>query len=77
MASSDRIDWRHDDGGIEFHPPPGDPIGILRTNGFTVEDLIEVRAPEGATQHGHYDTVPVEWSRRWPDEEIWKARKTA
>jgi hypothetical protein len=70
-----RMDWRHDDGGIEFHPPPGELIRILRENGFAIEALIELRAPEGATQHEYYDHVTVEWARRWPDEEIWKARK--
>jgi SAM-dependent methyltransferase len=71
-----RMDWRHDDGGIEFHPPPGELIRILRSNGFTVEDLIELRAPEGAQNHECYDTFDVEWAKRWPDEEIWRARKT-
>jgi SAM-dependent methyltransferase len=71
-----RMDWRHDDGGIEFHPPPGELIRILRANGFTIEDLIELRAPEGAANHEYYDTFDVEWAKRWPDEEIWKARKT-
>jgi SAM-dependent methyltransferase len=70
-----RMDWRHDSGGIEFHPPPGELIRLLRANGFAIEALIELRAPEGATQHEYYDHVTVEWARRWPDEEIWKARK--
>jgi SAM-dependent methyltransferase len=70
-----RIDWRYDDGGIEFHPPPGELIRLLRSNGFTIEDLIELRAPEGAKNHEYYDTFDVAWAKRWPDEEIWKARK--
>ena len=70
-----RIDWRYDNGGIEYHPPPGELIRILRANGFAVEDLIELRAPEGAKNHAYYDTFDVEWAKRWPDEEIWKARK--
>jgi SAM-dependent methyltransferase len=72
-----RMDWRHDRGGIEFHPPPGELIRILRANGFTIEDLIELRAPEGAKNHEYYDTFDAEWAKRWPDEEIWKARKRA
>jgi len=70
-----RMDWRYDDGGIEFHPPPGELIRLLRSSGFVIEDLIELRAPEGAQNHPYYDTFDVEWARRWPDEEIWKARK--
>ena len=51
-------------------------VRILRENGLSVEALIELRAPEGASKHEYYDTVDVEWARRWPAEEIWKARKT-
>ena len=38
-----------------------------------VEDLVEVRPPEGATTR--YPLVTLEWSRRWPCEEVWKAQK--
>ena len=48
---------------------------LLRGSGFEVEDLIEVRPPEGATTR--YPFVTLEWSRRWPCEEVWKARKRA
>jgi len=72
-----RMDWRYDNGGIEFHPPPGELIRLLRASGFTIEDLIELRAPEGAKNHPYYDTFDAEWAKRWPDEEIWKARKQA
>jgi SAM-dependent methyltransferase len=70
-----RMDWRHDNGGIEYHPPPGELMRILRANGFAIEGLIELRAPAGAEQHEYYDHMTVEWAGRWPDEEIWKARK--
>jgi SAM-dependent methyltransferase len=59
--------------GIEFHLSPGAWIRLLRSNGFEVEDLIEVYPPPGAeTPHPF---VTLDWSRRWPCEEIWKARK--
>ena len=58
---------------VEFHLGYGDMIRLLRTHGFVVEDLIEVRPPEDATTT--YPFVTLEWSRRWPCEEIWKARK--
>jgi hypothetical protein len=48
-------------------------IRLLRNSGFVVEDLIEVRPPEDATTR--YPFVTLEWSRRWPCEEVWKARK--
>jgi SAM-dependent methyltransferase len=59
---------------VEFHLGYGDWIRLLRANGFEVEDLIEVRpAPEATTTFT--DVVTLEWARRWPGEEIWKARK--
>jgi SAM-dependent methyltransferase len=67
-----RFEWA-DDPGIEFHLGHGEWIRLLRTNGFEVEDLVEVRAPEGAVTR--YPWVTAEWARRWPSEEIWKARK--
>jgi len=67
-----RFEWP-DDPGIEFHLGYGDWIRLLRSNGFDVEDLVEVRPPEGATTRN--TLVTLEWSRRWPCEEVWKARK--
>jgi SAM-dependent methyltransferase len=67
-----RFEWA-DDPGIEFHLAHGDWIRLLRSNGFEVEDLVEVRAPEGAVTR--YPWVTAEWAQRWPSEEIWKARK--
>src|SRR5262249_43195100 len=51
-----RMDWQYDDGGIEYHLPPGELIRVLRASGFTIEDLIELRAPPDATNHEYYDT---------------------
>jgi SAM-dependent methyltransferase len=67
-----RFEWP-DDPGIEFHLGYGDWIRLLRANGFEVEDLVEIRPPEGATTR--YPLVTLEWSRRWPCEEVWKAQK--
>jgi SAM-dependent methyltransferase len=69
-----RLEWP-DEEGIEFHLGYGDMIRLLRANGFEVEDLVEVRPPEGSTTT--YPMVDLEWARRWPCEEVWKARKTA
>ena len=68
-----RIQWP-DTTGVEFHLGYGDWIRLLRANGFEIEDLIEVRPPEGAVTN-HTEIATLEWSRRWPCEEIWKARK--
>ena len=69
-----RFTWPQDETpSVEFHLGYGDWIRVLRANGFEVEDLIEIRAPEGATTR--YPFVTGAWARRWPGEEVWKARK--
>jgi SAM-dependent methyltransferase len=61
--------------GVEFHLPHGEWIDLLRTNGFEVERLVELYAPDGAETHEFYEYVTAEWARKWPPEEIWVARK--
>ncbi len=67
-----RMEWPTDP-GVEFHLPHGDWIRLLRDAGFEIEDLVEVRPPETATTRFPY--VTLEWSRKWPCEEVWKARR--
>jgi SAM-dependent methyltransferase len=69
-----RFEWP-DEVGVEFHLSHGDWIRLLRSNGFAIEDLIELQAPADADQHRFYDFVTPEWARQWPAEEIWVARK--
>jgi len=62
------------EGTVDFQIPYGDWIRTIRRHGFVVEDLIELRAPVGATTT--YDEfVPADWARRWPAEEIWVLRR--
>jgi ubiquinone/menaquinone biosynthesis C-methylase UbiE len=68
-----RYEWP--DGSVEFHLPHGEMIALLRSSGFEVEELIEVRPPGGATTR--FSQVSLEWARRWPVEEVWRARKRA
>ena len=42
------FEWPDDD-SVEFHLPHGELIALLRESGFEVEELIEVRPPEGST----------------------------
>jgi hypothetical protein len=63
------------DGGVEFHLARGEWIRLLRANGFEIEALVELQAPAGAEAHSYYDFVSADWARRWPADEIWKARK--
>lgn len=67
-----RKDW-DDDGSTNFFLGYGDWIRLLHANGFEVEDLIELQAPQDATTS--FGFVDADWARRWPSEEIWKARK--
>jgi len=67
-----RFEWP-DDESVEFHLGYGDMIRLLRRSGFEVEDMVEVHPPADATTS--YPFAPVEWARRWPAEEVWKARK--
>ncbi len=70
-----RMEWEGDDEGIEFHLPHGEMLRVLRENDFEVEALIELQPPADAETHDYYDFAPIEWARKWPAEEIWKARK--
>jgi SAM-dependent methyltransferase len=72
-----RMDFRSEDGGIEFHPPVGAMLGVLRRAGFELLELRELLAPADAKTHPHYDFVTADWARRWPSVEIWVARKQA
>jgi len=68
-----RFEWSTDE-SVEFHLTHGDMTRLLRRSGFEIEDLIEIRPPDGSTTSYPYETL--EWSQRWPCEEIWKARRT-
>jgi SAM-dependent methyltransferase len=69
-----RFEWSEDDGAVEFAITHGDMVRLLRGSGFVIEDLVEVRAPEGAEAPTDPLATP-EWARRWPVEEVWKARR--
>jgi SAM-dependent methyltransferase len=64
------------DDSTTFGLPYGEWISLLRSNRLFVEDVVEVQPPEGADP-GSWDFVTLDWARRWPSEEIWKARKGA
>lgn len=67
-----RIAWPGDS-GVEFHISHGDWIRLLRRSGFEIEELVEVRPPDGATTR--YPFVTSEWAAQWPSEEVWKVWK--
>jgi len=67
-----RFSWP--DQGVEYHLPHGEWIRLLRANGLEILDLIEIQAPPAAATHKHYGYVTADWGRKWPAEEIWRAR---
>jgi SAM-dependent methyltransferase len=67
-----RFEWP-DDPTVEFHLGHGDWIRLLRANSLDVEDLIELRPDEGVSTS--YEFVTADWARRWPCEEVWRARR--
>jgi SAM-dependent methyltransferase len=71
-----RIQWPGEQ-GIEYHLPHGAWIDLLRANGFEIERLIELFAPDDAQKHEYYDYVTPEWASKWPHEEIWVSRLSA
>ena len=67
--------WDDPEGSVDFMLPYGEWIRLFRRNGLAVEDLIEVRPPEGA-RSTYRSAEDAAWARRWPLEQIWKVRKT-
>jgi SAM-dependent methyltransferase len=70
-----RTEWHDDDDvSVEFQLPYGAWIRLFRANGFTIEELIELRPPADAfTTYTSY--VDHGWARDFPAEHIWKLRK--
>jgi len=69
-----RFAWADAEGAVEFAVPHGEMIRLLRSSGFEVEDLVEYPAPADAVTPSD-PLATAEWSRRWPIEEAWKARR--
>ena len=69
------VAWEHED-GLEFHLGHGEWIDVLRSAGFEVGRLVELYAPDDATDHPYYDTASAAWARKWPSEDLWVARKS-
>lgn len=71
------IDWQDEQVGpqTEFHISGSDLFRLLRKAGFEVVDFRELFAPDDAVDHPYYKWTPAAWAKRWPAEEIWRARK--
>jgi SAM-dependent methyltransferase len=69
------ITWP-DDGTTEFQMGHSEWIKVLRTNSFEILDMAELYARDETTDHPYY-AFDLAWARKWPWEEIWRARKPA
>jgi SAM-dependent methyltransferase len=72
MFGARAFDWG--DGTIDFQMLHSEWFALFRRHGLQVEDLRELRPPEGAVT-GYEGFADLTWARRFPGEEIWKARK--
>ena len=71
-----RFDWIDEDGPTtEFHISGADMFKVLRDTGFDVVDFRELFARADATDDENYTWVDAKWAKRWPAEEIWRAKK--
>lgn len=71
-----RLDWTSEgDISTEFHIGTSEMFQLLRRTGFEVLDYRQLYAREDSVDHPHYSFVTADWGRRWPSEEIWRARK--
>ena len=59
-----RVEWETE--GVEFHLGHGDWIDLLHANGFELERLVELYAPEDAREHRTTTSCRLEWAQRWP-----------
>jgi SAM-dependent methyltransferase len=75
QRSLSRLEWTGDDHGLEFHPGHGDLLRLLKRTGFEVVDLVEIFASDESADYPFYSYVTADRVRRWPSEEIWRARK--
>jgi SAM-dependent methyltransferase len=57
-----RFEWSDDD-SVEFHLPHGKMITLLRKCGFTIEELLEIRPPDGSKTR--FPFISLEWAQRW------------
>ena len=68
-------DYQPTHASVEHDLPYGEWVRLLVENGFRVESLIEIRPPEDA-ESTYRNADETAWARRWPMEEVWRARRT-
>jgi len=71
------LDWREveiDPGGVNFCLPISEWANLFHRIGFTIDALLEPRAPESAQGVAFF--VDAEWAKQWPSELVWKVHKS-
>ena len=76
LRGMNRFDWTSEGPSTEFHLGTSELFQLLRRTGFDVLDYRQLYAPDDAVDHPYYSYVPAEWAKKWPSEEIWRARKS-
>jgi SAM-dependent methyltransferase len=71
-----RFEWLPDN-EVNFYISHGEWIRVLGERGFEIVALHELQAPADAEDHPRYYHVSAEWAKKWPSEDIWRARKRA
>ena len=56
------------EGTVDFVLPTGEWVRAFRAAGLVIDDLVELRAPKGAT---HHLRLGPRWARKWPAEHLW------
>jgi SAM-dependent methyltransferase len=63
-----------DDGPVQFELPYGNWIRLFRANGFEILEVREIQPPPDAVST-YRNREETEWARKWPMEQIWRARR--
>ena len=70
------LDWREveiDPGGVEFNLTHADWYQLFRQTGFQIVNYQELQAPSDETIDQF--SIPAEWAKTWPAEQVWQLQK--
>jgi len=70
----ERREWYFGDGTVDYSVSEGEWLRLFTAHGLVAVDLVELRAPEGATTT-FTEFAPYEFARGWPLEHIWVVEK--
>lgn len=73
LTGADWTEVEIDPGGVEFNRSFSGWLKLFREVGFTVLEYKELFAPE--TADGTRGSVPADWAKRYPAEQVWHVSK--